>query len=165
MGDGADVPEVLDTAALLHWPGDRIGKGVVSPGPLKEIAKLDQSRAMLVEASSPAIRSPMPLSVASARKIAEGTGDLAGLSPVDIEILALALEVQGVLATDDRRLQNCAASAGLPWLGVGEVPMSKVWSWQRRCTGCRREIASESEIIDECCPDCGSPVQLKRRRG
>ena len=40
---------VLDTAALLHWPAERLQGGIVTHGQLDELKKLSPERAMLVE--------------------------------------------------------------------------------------------------------------------
>ena len=40
---------VLDTAALLHWPVERLTGGLVSHSQLEELEKLSPQRAMLVQ--------------------------------------------------------------------------------------------------------------------
>ena len=40
---------VLDTAALLHWPVERLSGGLVSHSQLEELEKLSPQRAMLVQ--------------------------------------------------------------------------------------------------------------------
>ena len=40
---------VLDTAALLHWPVERLQGGIVAHSQLEELRNLSPQRAMLVE--------------------------------------------------------------------------------------------------------------------
>ena len=40
---------VLDTAALLHWPVERLQGGIVAHSQLEELRKLSPQRAMLLE--------------------------------------------------------------------------------------------------------------------
>ena len=97
------------------------------------------------------------------------TGDIAGLSSIDLELLALAMEREGTLFTDDYRLQNLCSRAEIPWASVMTEGINSIWSWEVRCTGCgiKHEIpsqtsASKGDIGD--CDICGSPLKSKRRK-
>ncbi|MCS5536674.1 MAG: hypothetical protein NZ770_01075, partial [Candidatus Poseidoniaceae archaeon] len=118
-----------------------------------------------VQSNPPEFMSPDEKSLLAAREAASKTGDLNGLSPVDIEVLALALDNQATLHTDDYRLQNIALNEGLEVKPVNTSGIGKVWRWQLRCTGCRAttDVDSKSENIPDC-EICGSPQQLKKAR-
>ncbi|MGB1420042.1 MAG: hypothetical protein ACPG7K_04630, partial [Poseidonia sp.] len=95
----------------------------------------------------------------------------ARLSDVDLDVLALALEADAVLVTDDYRLQNCYKHAGGTVESVANAPSKQVWIWQQRCKGCGAtssladdvQRSKKSELGD--CSICGSPVEIKRKRG
>ena len=76
-----------------------------------------------------------PPALKRAKDCAKATGDLARLSDVDLDVLALALP-EAVLVTDDYRLQNAYQHAGGAVEPVANAPSKHVWIWEQRCTGC-----------------------------
>ena len=157
--------EVLDTAALLFWPPERLVTGICAESQMEELRKLSEPRFLLVQSNPPEFRVPDEDSLQNARDAASQTGDLSGLSPVDVEVLALALENTATLHTDDYRLQNIARNAGLEVKPVNTEGIGKVWRWELRCTGCRAstDVDSKSDVIPDC-DICGSPQKLKKAR-
>ena len=160
-------PVVLDTAALLHWPPPRLAGGLVVDGQRAEVERWSPGWALLVEASGIRWSAPSAGSLEEADAVAARTGDLAGLSPVDRELLALALEHGARLVTDDHRLQNCCRAAGLEWEGVAGTGVRSTWRWELRCTGCRRRRSvrkEEAGATPAACAVCGSPQKLVKAR-
>jgi rRNA maturation endonuclease Nob1 len=160
--------DIADTSALLAWPAERVSSALAVPSQMAEVEKLSPERAMLYQAQGPEWATPSPQSLAEAKTAAAMTGDLPRLSSVDIELLALALEKQAVLHTDDYRIQNVATSAGIEWRSVTQSGISKGWDWELRCTGCRQRTPtipddSGSKNVSDC-DVCGSPQELKRKR-
>lgn len=99
-----------------------------------------------------------PSSTAARTAVAEAaarSGDAGVLSPADCDILALALEIGGVLCTDDFAVQNVART-----LGVAVRPIQQRTArhlrWRFRCTGCGRYFREEGV-----CPICGSVLKRK----
>ncbi len=162
---------VLDTAALLHWPPAQLAGGVCAQSQHAELERLSQARALLVDAADLEWRTVSAQARAQAKACAEATGDYARLSDVDLDVLALALEADAVLVTDDYRLQNCYKHAGGTVESVANAPSKQVWIWQQRCKGCGAtssladdvQRSKKSELGD--CSICGSPVEIKRKRG
>lgn len=167
----AEGPGVLDSTALLHWPLERLAKGVCSPLQLEEVERLSPARRLLVEGATIDWRTPSEGDLRTAREAAAASGDLPRLSPVDLEVLALALGGPFRLVTDDYRLQNVAMRAGLEVESIATAGASAVWAWVWRCTGCRREHHVEADaslsVKDDGpeCDVCGSRTVMKRRRG
>ena len=89
---------VLDTAALLHWPVERLSGGLVSHSQLEELEKLSPQRAMLVQSIE---LEWLTVATKDAEIAAANTGDLPRLSPVDLDVLALAMSTGQTLYTDD----------------------------------------------------------------
>ena len=161
--------EVLDTAALIAWPMERMRGSLVVPSQRAELYRISPDREMLLDAVGLEWSSPGPDAITRASDLAVTTGDMAGLSPVDLELLALAIERSATLVTDDYRLQNLCEKGGLPWLSVTMEGISALWSWELRCTGCGAvhpspEGPNSSRELGECA-DCGSALRLSRKRG
>ena len=69
---------------------------------------------------------------------ARGSGDLGRLSPVDMTVLALALDVNGTILSDDYSIQNVARILGIPFRAVGTAGIRKVAKWNYQCIGCKK---------------------------
>ena len=159
--------EVLDTAALIAWPLERMRGSLVVPGQRVELTRISPDREILLDAAGLEWASPGPDALARASDIAVSTGDMAGLSPVDLELLALAVERAATLVTDDYRLQNLCEKGGLPWLSVTMEGVRALWAWELHCTGCGAvlptpELPNPSRELGYCV-DCGSELGLRRK--
>ena len=95
--------------------------------------------------------------------LARATGDINGLSPVDLDVLALAVGAGDYIATDDHRIQNVAESAGIPWIPVIGKGISEKWDWIRKCRGCGKTWPKMPDIISNECSDCGSEIRSVRK--
>ena len=151
---------VLDTAALLNWPAERMVGGIVAHSQLEELRRLSPQRAMLIESID---IEWMSMGTKDAESAAATTGDLPRLSPVDLDILALALATGETLYTDDYSLQNVCRSVNHPFEAVSNKRSRQQWSWELRCIGCRATKKADSQKEEEC-DICGSPMKVKRSR-
>ncbi|MBT7245052.1 MAG: nucleic acid-binding protein [Euryarchaeota archaeon] len=151
---------VLDTAALLHWPVERMVGGIVAHSQLEELRRLSPQRAMLIESID---IEWMSMGTGDAESAAATTGDLPRLSPVDLDILALALATGEKLFTDDYSLQNVCRAVNHPFEAVSNKRSRQQWSWELRCIGCRATKKADSQKEEEC-DICGSPMKVKRSR-
>mgnify|MGYP000414897254 FL=1 len=151
---------VLDTAALLHWPVNRLQGGIVAHSQLDELRKLSSERAMLVESID---MNWMSCGLDEATEAASKTGDLPRLSPVDLEILALAISTGEKLFTDDYSLQNVCRSLGHQFEAVSNKKSTQQWGWQLKCIGCKATKNVDSQTEQEC-DICDSPMKVKRVR-
>jgi rRNA maturation endonuclease Nob1 len=165
------MERVLDTAALLHWPPARLAGGVCAYSQRSELERLSPARMMLVESADILWRDVPSSAIEQAKTCASTTGDLARLSDVDVDVLALALELKAVLVTDDYRLQNTYRHAGGSIESVVNAPSKQIWIWELRCKGCGATSALPANVsrskkgsVGEC-GACGSPMEIKRRRG
>ena len=151
--------EVLDTAALLSWPVELLVNGLCATSQLGEIQRLSPARHLLIESQGPRFEEPTSAAIDSARAASQHTGDLTGLSSVDIDVLALALSTGFVLVTDDYRMQNVCESVNHPWRGVVQTGVREVRTHSLICTGCGA-IHPQGDV----CPECGSKLKLRREK-
>ncbi|MDD1771729.1 MAG: nucleic acid-binding protein [Methanomassiliicoccales archaeon] len=151
---------VLDTSALFgleqvppEW------EAFITEGVLTELEKYGDRRAenllavlKVSQATSQTVRKVM--------QAAKGTGDSARLSPVDVEVLALALELEAVIITDDYSIQNLATVLKVAYRPSGMKGITKVIRWNYLCSGCGKVFKEQHPD----CPVCGSPLRTTRRR-
>ena len=149
--------EVLDTAALLSWPLEMLMQGICANSQLNEVQRLSPSRHLMLEAQGPRFETPDAAAIAVATEASQETGDFSGLSPVDLDVLALAFSMGYTLVTDDYRMQNVCSHRGHPWRGVVQDGVREVRSHALQCVGCG-SVQRQGEV----CPDCGSPLSLRR---
>ena len=138
------------------------------PGQRSELARISPDRELAVEAADLNWETPSEDALARARELATSTGDMAGLSNVDFELLALTVERGAILVTDDYRLQNLCELGGITWSSVTTEGIRSMWSWELRCSGCGWVAdAPEKPYSDRNlgnCRECGSDLTLKRLR-
>lgn len=153
---------VLDSSALLSGkPLPPVCDCLVSPQVVQEVTKGRAGRALsfLLDAGLE-VREPSGSGVVKVRSASSGTGDSSRVSDADVEALALAFESGATLLTDDYSMQNLATVLRVAYKAVSQRGIAQVWTWVRRCRGCRKEWP---EGVKEC-PDCGSEVLVKRKK-
>ncbi|MEE3134973.1 MAG: hypothetical protein VX277_04080 [Candidatus Thermoplasmatota archaeon] len=155
---------ILDTAALLAWPVERLSKGIVATSQLNELEKVSIEKAMLIESIDLIWVSPDETNLTKARNAANNSGDLTKLSMVDIDLIALCFQLNDVLYTDDYRIQNTLTKAGKSWKSVIQKGIDDVWVWMQICTGCGKSKVSKSDNKESMCDHCGSPLKLKKKK-
>ena len=160
--------EVLDTAALLAWPVERLRGCLVVHSQREELVRISPDRGLVLEAAELVWATPTEGALAKARELATKTGDIAGLSNVDFELLALVLERGVILVTDDYRLQNLCELGGIAWSSVTTEGIRSMWSWELRCSGCKLVIDAPKKPFPGRnlgnCRECGAELALRRRR-
>lgn len=151
---------VLDSSALFamedlpdEWDAFTV------EGVLRELGRFNDSRAAYLE-HKVRISEPGKAAKEKVDRAARETGDIARLSPVDRELLALAVELGAVLLTDDYSIQNLAQHLGIPYRPVGLKAIQKKLVWNYRCTGCGKIFKEQHPD----CPVCGSALRTTRKR-
>ncbi|MBR9682025.1 MAG: hypothetical protein GOV00_04500 [Candidatus Altiarchaeota archaeon] len=101
------------------------------------------------------IVAPNDTKLKAVMETAEKTGDLDVLSRADVEVLALALQIDGIVCTNDFAVQNVAKKLKLEVEGVSrEISKEIKWCWY--CPACGWKRARKGE-----CERCGT--ETKRR--
>jgi len=151
---------VLDASALLE--GNYRGEGLVTvPEVVAEFRSEDARRKLLeLELAGLEVRSPGAPSVERVNDSARRTGDEGRLSHADIQVLALALELEALLVTADFSIQNLAEVLGVRY----ESPSGRITrqiTWRFRCRGCSRWYDERHPD----CPVCGSELRQRPWEG
>ncbi len=99
------------------------------------------------------IKEPGENSIIKVKDVAKNSGDLERLSENDISVLALALETNSSIVSDDYNIQNVARILGLRYEKTFHSGIRKKLRWKRVCEGCGRE--GKGDI----CAVCGSKMR------
>ncbi len=154
------VKVVLDTSALFgleQVPSD--WEAFVTEGVLAELKKYGDRRA---EHLLPVLKVSQATSrtIDLVKRTARDTGDSTRLSPVDVEVLALALELEAKVVTDDYSIQNLATVLKVEYLPLSMKGITKVICWNYICTGCGKVFREQHPD----CPVCGSALRTTRKK-
>ncbi|MGC8644969.1 MAG: NOB1 family endonuclease [Thermoplasmata archaeon] len=94
------------------------------------------------------------------RQTASRTGEETELSATDIDVVALALENEAIVLTNDLAVQNVCRLLGLKYESFKGKVIGDEIRWGYRCTGCGRRYSSNLRL----CPHCGSELKRYPRR-
>lgn len=155
---------VLDTSAVLS--GKRLDTDAQLYAPeavLSEFEREDRDRRALdyLRDAGLRIRDPSEQARDDVLDVAHETGDDARLSAADRDVLALALDVDGAVATDDYSIQNVAEVLEIRYRTVTQEGIDEVWEWVEQCTACGRTVEADVDA----CPVCGSELEMVRSDG
>ncbi len=148
---------ILDTSAIIsgkNLPFD--GDYYIPESVLNEIKFTDKLSVFLERLK---VYNPNEESIEKAIEYAKKTGDIHKLSKTDIDVIALAIKIKGIVITDDYAIQNVLKFIGLQYSGLSEKEISKIFQWKYRCTGCMRYY----EKYYDSCPVCGSKLKLVKK--
>lgn len=151
---------VLDTSAILS--GKFFGSDIAtSPKVLEEIQPGGHSWRLLEYMKSIGMRviSPPQASITLVEQEAEKTGDRAKLTDTDVEVIALAHHLNGILLTDDYAMQNVASALQIQYEGILEEGIREHIHWMYRCSSCGRRYFSYRPT----CSVCGGMLKRIRR--
>ncbi len=123
---------------------------------IKHIKKNHDALGILLEANRLKIRDSDKESTETAIKAAKDTGDFPQLSRQDISIIALCIEMNGEIISDDFAISNVAKNLGLKISPIMTQGIKDVGKWVHYCPGCRTNHTNVKE-----CPMCGTPLKRK----
>ena len=89
-------------------------------------------------------------------KMSKATGDFPNLSEQDISSIALCLQLNGEIITDDFAISNVAQSLGLKSLPLMTEGITDMGNWVYYCPGCHKNFSDSTE-----CPICGNKLRKK----
>lgn len=150
---------ILDTSALFTMDAPPEEDYICPTGVLRELSNHNDPRLALwgdMLKTSDCSKESLERAIEASKK----TGDDGRLSPMDLTVLALALDVNGTILSDDYSIQNTAHVLGLECRPVGTKGITKVAKWSYRCIGCGKWY---KQTMPEC-PICGSALRACRRK-
>jgi UPF0271 protein len=150
---------VLDSSAILTGKFNSTDhEYYTSPSISQEMEKSEMNEKFnyLLDAGL-RIMAPSSDFIDKVRAGAKKTGDINRLSEPDIELLSLALEVDGVILTNDYSIQNLACELNVPFLSPTGDEIRNVVTWQFQCKGCAQIFEQKQKE----CPICGSQLRFK----
>jgi len=127
---------------------------------IKHIKKNHDAIGTLLETNRLKIREPDKESTKTAIMAAKDTGDFPQLSKQDISIIALCIEMNGEIISDDFAISNVAKNLGLKISPIMTQGIKDVGKWIHYCPGCRTNHPNKKE-----CPMCGTPLKRKLLKG
>ncbi|MCH8323808.1 MAG: nucleotide-binding protein [Thaumarchaeota archaeon] len=123
---------------------------------IKHIKKNHDAIGTLMEAKRLKISDPDAEFVDKIKVASKKTGDFNQLSKQDISVIALCLQMNGEIITDDFAISNVAKNLNLKVSPLMTSGINDVGNWIHYCPGCKKNFESGSE-----CPLCGT--RLKRK--
>ena len=123
---------------------------------IKHIKKNHDAIGILMEAKRLKISDPDTEFIDKIKVASKKTGDFNQLSKQDISVIALCLQMNGEIITDDFAISNVAKNLNLKVSPLMTSGINDVGNWIHYCPGCKKNFESGSE-----CPLCGT--QLKRK--
>lgn len=108
------------------------------------------------------IRIPTSTSMSEVVEKAKKLGDRISLSPADISVLALALDLHKdgktpIVVSDDYAVQNVAEGIGLSYQSLATLGIRQRFDWIRYCPACFRRYLAETRV----CTVCGTALKRK----
>ena len=156
---------IIDTSAILSGKPIQLDNSsmVTTPAVSNELnpGGRDFRSFELLKEIGLLIYAPSKKAVNHVKKTAKKTGDETRLSIADIEILALAIDInnesdkEATILTDDYSIQNVASKLNIQFQAFSQNGITKKFKWVSRCQGCKRQFREPIKI----CPICGSIIK------
>jgi UPF0271 protein len=127
---------------------------------IKHIKKNHGALDILLETDRLKVQDPDPKNITAVIESAKKTGDFQELSEADISVIALCMEFNGQLITDDYAVSNLAKNLRLQVQPVMTKGIGVVGKWGYYCPACKKEFSAITN-----CPFCGSKLNKKLLKG
>ncbi len=151
---------IFDTTAFLESDEviPKVGEDVLTMTVPEVIEEVRSRQAVLAElaASQLKVVSPGDKFLLEVHGAVTSTGDT--LSAADEKVVALALQEDGTVVSDDYGVQNVCRHMGIPFMPMTREGIKDEWLYAYRCRGCGRIFDRETKV----CPVCGHEVRKVR---
>ena len=111
---------------------------------------------ILIETKRLTINEPEDQFINAASNAAKKSGDFSNLSDEDISTIALSLQLEAELVTDDFAVSNVAKNLNIKVIPVMTDGIKNVVTWKYYCSGCKINFSKITE-----CPRCGNKLKRK----
>ena len=123
---------------------------------IEHIKKDHDAVQILIETKRLTISEPEQRFTITVNEAAKKSGDFPNLSHEDISAIALSLQLNAELITDDFTISNVAKNLNIKVIPVMTSGIKNVVIWKYYCSGCKTNFSKVTE-----CPRCGN--RLKRK--
>jgi len=123
---------------------------------IEHIKKDHDAVQILIETRRLKISDPEQRFVIMVNNAAKKSGDFPNLSQEDISIIALSLQHNAELITDDFAVSNVAKNLSIKVIPIMTNGIKKIITWVYYCPGCKTDFSKVTK-----CPRCGN--RLKRK--
>jgi len=124
---------------------------------VKHIKKSYGAIEALLDAGTLHVIDPDKNSMKKAWSAAKNTGDYQKLSQADISIIALALQLETTLLTEDYAVANVAAALKIPVESSSRKGIKETRKWIAYCSACGRAFGPDAKE----CALCGNKLKRK----
>jgi len=123
---------------------------------IEHIKKDHDAIQILIETKRLTVNEPEVQFVIAANNAAKKSGDFSNLSDEDISTIALSLQLNAELVTDDFAVSNVAKNLNIKVIPVMTTGIKNVVTWKYYCPGCGINFSKVTE-----CPKCGNKLKRK----
>lgn len=123
---------------------------------IKHIKKDHKAIEMILETKRLEIMTPESEYINKVLLKSKDTGDFQNLSISDISVIALCLQLNAELVTDDFAVSNLAKQLNLTVIPVMTTGITRLANWIYFCSGCEKTFSNISK-----CPFCGNKLSRK----
>ena len=123
---------------------------------IEHIKKNHNAIQILIETKLLIVNEPEEQFIIIVNNAAKKIGDFPNLSDEDISIIALSLQLQAELVTDDFAVSNVAKNLNIKVIPVMTTGIKNVVTWRYYCPGCKVNFSKVTE-----CPRCGNKLKRK----
>lgn len=123
---------------------------------IKHIKEKQDALGALLNSKRLEIKDPLGSSLEQAQNAAKQTGDFPQLSKQDISVIALAIELDASIVSDDYAISNVAQNLGLGTIPLMTRGIKDVGKWKHYCPACKTTHDNKLE-----CPTCGTALKRK----
>ncbi|MCL4334319.1 MAG: nucleic acid-binding protein [Candidatus Thermoplasmatota archaeon] len=152
---------VVDASALFYgFRFDGRNEYITTSSVIEEIRNKQMKKSLSMGFELLKVLAPSAHNLEEVKRSAVATGDIGQLSRTDIEIIALAKELDALLLTNDLAIQNVCRRMDVKYQSFGGKSIDTEIEWGYRCIGCKRRF---SKPLDEC-PYCGNEIKRYPRK-
>ncbi len=158
MGE-EDTIYVLDANVFIHGASRELSRMfpemVTVPAVTAELESQDAGQRLDVE--DVAVMEPSDTAVEQVEDAARDTGE--DVSETDMEVVALALEQDATVVSDDYGVQNVAALLDVAFTGFRNDEITEQITWEYECSGCENTFDTDEADEHGSCPVCGGELE------
>lgn len=113
---------------------------------------------LLIEAKKIYVTQPIDKTVSHTKSMATKIGD-SKISPSDVSVIALAVDLGGTIVSDDNRVFNLATIMSVPCLQLSSSGTKTIRKWSKYCRVCAKRYS----YYENTCLICGNSLRVRFR--